>query len=417
VLAACEEAARAARPGRVAVTAASPAAAPGRPSGWSPTDGPFAGLRVALVHDWLTGMRGGERVVDALLELMPQAELFTLVHRPGSVSERIEARRIHTSFVQALPGVQRHYRWYLPLFSRAIERFDFGGFDLVVSSSHCVAKGAITRGIPHLCYCHTPVRYAWDQFDAYFGKGRSRLPIRLAAGAVTRSLRDWDRRTADRVHAFVANSNHVRERIRMAYGRDARVIHPPVDLDRFAPAPAREDFYLIVSALVPYKRIDIAVEAMTRLGRPLVVVGSGPELPRLRALAGPTVRFTGWLSDAEVAELMGRCRALLMPGLEDFGLVPVEAQAAGAPVIALGAGGVLDTVVDAAAGADATGVLFALPTADGLREAVLRFEELRIDPDALVRNVRRFHPDRFREGMTDALEQLLGRSAESALSR
>ena len=256
VIAACREAAGdRVRPGPAApagATSRSWAAEVGPRSEPSPALGPpsaltpihrLAGLRVAIVHDWLTGMRGGERVLESLLALFPQAELFTLLHRPGGVSPTIEARPIHTSLVQRLPGSARHYRWYLPLFPRAIESFAFEGFDLVVSSSHCVAKSAMTDGILHLCYCHTPMRYAWDQFGAYFGS--SAAPFRLAAQAATHALRRWDRTSADRVHRFVANSTHVRDRIRTAYGRDATVVYPPVDVDRFTPAATREDFYLV----------------------------------------------------------------------------------------------------------------------------------------------------------------------------
>ena len=373
-------------------------------------------MRVAVVHDWLTGMRGGERALEALLELFTEAEIFTLLHRPGSVSETIEARPVHTSFVQRLPGAGRHYRWYLPLFPRAVETFDLTRFDLVVSSSHCVAKGARADGVPHLCYCHTPMRYAWDRFDAYFGPGRSGPLVRGAAAVATRALRRWDRTTAPRVDRFVANSENVRRRIRRAYGRDASVVHPPVDLGRFRPAPTREEFYLVVSALVPYKRVDLAVNAFEALGKPLVVVGTGPELRRLRALARGCVRFAGWLPDGEVADLMSRCRALVMPGEEDFGIVPVEAQASGAPVIAYGRGGVLETVVPAGGGpGPATGVFFHEESPEALAEAVRGFEALRFDPDALRSSAQRFSPERFLEGMQSQVEALLEGRASGAV--
>jgi glycosyltransferase involved in cell wall biosynthesis len=368
-------------------------------------------MRVALVHDWLTGMRGGEKVLEALLELFPDGEIFTLLHVPGSVSPAIEARRIHRSFVQHLPGVARHYRRYLPLFPRAVERFDLGGFDLIVSCSHCVAKGVLPRGIPHLSYCNTPMRYVWDQFDAYFGPGRAGLVTRAAAHAAAPALRRWDVASSARVDHFVANSEYVRARIRSCYGRDAGVVHPPVEVERFHPARVREDFYLIVSALVPYKRVDLAVEAFRELGRPLVVVGSGPELRRLRALAGRHTSFTGWASDDEVAELMSLCRALVMPGAEDFGIVPVEAQAAGAPVIALGEGGSLETVIGADTGGGATGVFFGEPTPHSLAAAVRRFERSTFDPAALRSNALRFTRARFLEGMRRELARVLSPEA------
>jgi glycosyltransferase involved in cell wall biosynthesis len=372
--------------------------------------------RVAIVHDWLTGMRGGEKVLEGLLELFPRAEIFTLLHVPGSVSPAIESRTIHTSFVQRLPGVERRYRSYLPLFPTAVERFDLRGFDLVLSSSHCVAKGA-RADAPHLSYCHTPMRYVWDQFGAYFGPGRAPLPTRMAARAFAPGLRSWDQRTAARVHRFVANSEHVRERIHRCYGRDATVVYPPVELERFQPAVAREDFYLVVSALAPYKRVDLAIEALRALGRPLVVVGSGPESERLRALArGADVRFTGWASDDEVALLLGRCRALLLPGVEDFGITPVEAQAAGAPVIAYGDGGALETVIKPDEnGNGGTGVFFHDLTPKCLARAVERFESLRFEPAVLLANARRFSRERFLREMRLAIADVLAGKPEAEL--
>jgi glycosyltransferase involved in cell wall biosynthesis len=373
----------------------------------TPATTPTLPDRVAIVHDWLTGMRGGEKVLEALLELFPSADIFTLMHVPGSVSPAIESRRIHTSFVQQLPGAARHYRRYLPLFPSAVERFDLRGYDLVLSSSHCVAKGARAMA-PHLCYCHTPMRYIWDQFDAYFGPGRASLTTRAAAWAVAPGLRRWDRATASRVDRFVANSEHVRARIRSVYGREASVVYPPVDVERFRPAARREDFYLIVSALVPYKRVDLAIEAFRELDRPLLVVGSGPEASRLRVRAGRNVRFNPWASDEEVASLMERCRALLMPGLEDFGIVPVEAQAAGAPVIAYGGGGALETVIEPdESGRGGTGVFFHDLTPRCLARAVRRFESLEFEPLRLISNAWRFGRARFLDEIRAEVEDLL----------
>jgi glycosyltransferase involved in cell wall biosynthesis len=369
-------------------------------------------MRVAIVHDWLTGMRGGERVLEALLALFEDPEIFTLVHVPGSVSPAIERHRIHTSFIDRLPAAGSVYRSYLPLFPAAIERFDFTGFDLVVSSSHCVAKGArAPEGVPHLCYCHTPMRYVWDQYQAYFGAGRASTPIRLLMPPLAGWLRRWDVETTNRVHTFIANSEHVRARIAEYWRRDATVVYPPVDVARFHPADKREPFYLIVSALVPYKRIDVAVDAFNRSGQRLVVVGDGPELMRLQNRAEANILFHGHLPDEEVARLMSRARAFVLPGEEDFGIAAVEAQAAGAPVIALGRGGAGETVVGALAGetppAGATGVFFAEPTADALAHAVECFEGLRFDPTALRCNAQRFTPERFRDGMRAALDRLL----------
>ena len=375
-------------------------------------------MRVAVVHDWLTGMRGGERVLEEILVIFPQAEIFTLIHLPGTVSPRIEARPIHRSLLQRAPFAKRAFRGYLPFFPLAVESLRVSGFDLVVSSSHCVAKSVRTAGIPHLCYCHTPMRYVWDQFDAYFGGDHNLL--RGLAAPIARALRDWDAATARRVDAFVANSHHVRERIRRSYGRDAVVVHPPVDLDRFAAARRPEEFYLVVSALVPYKRIDLAVRACSLLGRPLVVVGEGPEGPRLRKMAGPNVTFLGRAPDEEVASLYSRCRALLFPGVEDFGITAVEAQAAGAPVLARADGGVMESVggplVDVAgvlagmAGdgdGSVTGVFFASATPESLAAAILSCERISFDEDAARRNAARFSAPRFREALLREVVKLL----------
>jgi glycosyltransferase involved in cell wall biosynthesis len=371
-------------------------------------------MRIALVHDWLTGMRGGERVLEALLDLLDgDIEIFTLLHVPGAVSPRIESFPIHTSFVGAMPAARTLYRYYLPLFPAAIERFDLSGFDLVVSSSHCVAKGAQPAdGVKHVCYCHTPMRYVWDQYEAYFGPGRAGRVLRLAAPPFARRLRRWDVQSCDRVDAFVANSAFVRERIRRYWQRDAEVVHPPVDVDRFTPAVSRDEFYLIVSALVSYKRVDIAVDAFNRLKKRLVIVGDGPELARLQNRAEANVIFRGRLPDEEVAELMAHCRAFVLPGEEDFGIAAVEAQAAGAPVIALGRGGARETVVDAGLDgdppADATGIFFPEPDPIWLARAIERFERLELAPAALRSNARRFARDRFIEGMKRRIACALG---------
>jgi glycosyltransferase involved in cell wall biosynthesis len=368
---------------------------------------------VALVHDWLTGMRGGERCLEVLCELYPDADLFTLLHVPGSVSPVIERRRIVTSFVQRLPGARHRYRHYLPVFPWAVQALDLRGYDLVVSTSHCVAKGArAPRGAVHVSYCFTPMRYVWDLYDDYFGARAGPL-TRALMPPVAAALRRWDRVTSDRVHHFAAISRHVAARIERCYGRVADVIYPPVDVQRFEPGDGDEgEFYLVVSALVPYKRVDLAVAAATRRGARLLVVGSGPEERPLQAAAGPTVEFLGWRSDEEVARLYRRCRALLFPGVEDFGIVPLEAMAAGRPVIALAAGGACETVV----GLDATdepptGVFFAGQSVDALADAMATFERQahRFEPKALRARAELFDRPRFKERLAGYLAERSGR--------
>lgn len=369
----------------------------------------LAGMRVALVHDWLTGRRGGERVVEQLASLFPDADLYTLIHVPGSSFESIERLRIHTSALSRLPGIARHYRKLLPLLPLAIERFHLRGYDLVVSTSHAVAKGVrVAPGTPHVCYCFTPMRYVWDQADAYLGRGvRRALAAPLAAW-----LRRWDVRTStpDRVTRFIAISHTVSDRIRRHYGRDADVIYPGVDTERIRPSgePA-EDFYLLVGGFVPYKREDMALEAFRTLGRPLVVVGDGPGRARLEAQAAANVRFVGRVSDAKLATLYSRCRALIYPQDEDFGIIAVEAQAAGRPVVALGRGGARETVVPIgnAEGRAATGVWFDEQTPRALVEAVARLEANAgaFDAAAIRAHAERFANARFRREMEAALRE------------
>jgi glycosyltransferase involved in cell wall biosynthesis len=302
--------------------------------------------RVVLVHDWLTGMRGGEKCLEPLARRWPAARLLTLLHKRGSVSPEIERLAIRPSLLNRLPRVERYYRYLLPVMPFA-SGWRIADADLVVSLSHCVAKSAqAPKGVPHVSYCFTPMRYAWHMKEAYFRKAG--LVGRVKAAAIERllsAIREWDRRTAERVTHFVAISRTVQDRIRECYGRDSVIIYPPVDTDFYTPAAVpREDFYLVVSALAPYKRFDLAIEACTRLGRKLKVIGSGQDARKLRATAGPGVEFLGWQSDEAIRDHLRRAKALLFPGEEDFGIVPLEAQACGCPVIAFGRGGATETV-------------------------------------------------------------------------
>lgn len=368
-------------------------------------------MRVALVHDWLTGMRGGESVLESVLDLFPGAEIFTLVYVPGSVSPWIEARPIHVPAIGRLRIAGRYYHYGLPLMPALVERLDLRGFDLVISISHCIAKGVRPPpGVPHLCYCNTPMRYVWDQYDAYFGPGRAPVPVRAAMALAAPWLRAWDRNSSRRVTGFVANSRHVQDRIRRFYDRDAEVVHPPVDVGRFHPADEREDFYVCLGALVPYKRVDLAVDAFNRLGRRLLVVGDGGERKRLQARAGPTIEFTGRISDERVTELLGRARGLVHAGVEDFGITLVEAQASGAPVVAYAEGGALETVVTERETPNETchtGVLFERQTPESLAEAILRLESRSFAPDALLASADRFSTERFLEGMRRSVDRVL----------
>jgi glycosyltransferase involved in cell wall biosynthesis len=363
-------------------------------------------VRVALAHDWLTGMRGGEKVLEAICNLYPDAPLYTLVRVKGAVSAAIEAHPIHTSWVQRLPRAGRFYRHYLPLFPAAVESFDLDDYDLVISSSHCAVKSVVTRGrAVHICYCHSPMRYAWDQFDAYFGPDQvGRIPSRLLRPVMARLAR-WDAATAGRVDRFLANSQYVAGRIRRYYNRGSTVVYPPVDTDFFHPAAddAQVASVLVVSALVPYKRLDLAIGAARLTNVPLRIVGQGPEESRLRRLAeGAPVEFLGWRSDDDIRTLYRAASTVLLPGVEDFGIVPVEAQACGTPVVALGQGGAIETVVDGV-----TGALVEEPSAEAFADAISRVLGADLDPAVIRRNAERFSPAVFRAAFTAAVDETI----------
>jgi glycosyltransferase involved in cell wall biosynthesis len=364
-------------------------------------------MTIAFVHDWLTGMRGGEKALELLCERYPSAELFTLVHVPGSVSPAIERMRPHASFVQRLPMAGRLYRRYLPLFPVAIEQFDFDRFDLVVSLSHCCAKSIVRPGrARHLCYCLTPMRYAWDQFDAYFGPKRiGSIGSRLMRPVMARFAR-WDRDTSARADRYVAISHYVAGRIGRYYNRKATVVYPPVNTEFFTPDPASPSLSdrqaLVVSALVPYKRIDVAIEACRLAGIPLTIAGDGPEragLERTAAASGASVTFLGRVSDDEVRALYRRAAMTLLPGEEDFGIVPLEAQACGRPVVALGRGGAVETIVDGD-----TGTLVGDPSAAAFADAMARTRDRRFDAGAIRSHAERFGRARFVDEMAALIE-------------
>jgi glycosyltransferase involved in cell wall biosynthesis len=366
--------------------------------------------RVALVHDWLTGMRGGEKVLEVLCGLYPGASLFTLVHLPGSVSPAIERLAPRASVLSWVPGVGRLYRHLLPLFPGVVEQFDLDAYDLVISTSHCAAKSIVRPGrAKHLCYCFTPMRYAWDQRHAYFGAGRLGRP-RHALFPVLAWLARWDAGTAHRVDRYLADSQHVARRIHQYYNRTSVVVYPPVDTDFYRPdATVPTPTALVVSALVPYKRIDVAIDACGQAGVPLRIVGRGPEEARLRARAGTGVEFIGNCTDEEIRTLYREAGVVLLPGEEDFGIVPVEAQACGRPVVALARGGALETVVDGV-----TGVLVPSEAPDALATGIRRAFDLPLDPAAIRRHAERFGRARFESEIRQAIDELVSAPAGEA---
>lgn len=369
-------------------------------------------MKVALVHDWLTGMRGGEKCLEALCQIFPQAEIFTLLYNRGSVSAAIESKRIETSFIQGLPFSGNKYQYYLPLFPVAIEQFDLSDFDLIISSSHCVAKGALTRPETcHICYCYTPMRYAWEMYHTYFDRKNTSPLFRFLVALSMNYLRSWDESSARRVDYFAAISRHVSRRISKHYRRESEVIYPPVEVDSFELCNRPADYFLIVSALVPYKRVDLAVQAFNRLQYRLMIIGDGPEKNRLRKMAQKNVEFISWQNSENLVKHYQNCKALVFPGEEDFGIVPVEAQACGKPVIAFGRGGTLETVAGIFPGETVSsnnkpsGIFFREQKVDSLVEAVRAFESMEFDPVAIRQNSMRFRSSIFKEKMKEFVDR------------
>ena len=359
------------------------------------------GRKVALVHDWLNGMRGGEKCLEVLCELFPEADLYTLIHEQGSLSAKIESMSIRTSFVQSMPFGLKKYRHYLPLFPFAIEQFDFSGYDLIVSSSHCVAKGVRhDDSVFHISYVHAPMRYVWDQFDTYFRQPRTSWPVRIGAELMRPYLQRWDRNTAKRVDTFLCNSHHIRRKILDYYNRESQVVYPPVELSHFRPGGAKENFYLVVGAFAPNKSVDLAVEAFNRLKLPLKIVGSGQDEEYCRSIAGDSIEFLGALSSEKLLELYQQARALVFPGVDDFGITALEAQSCNTPVIAFASGGAMETVTEQ------TGLFFAEQKVEALCEAVEKMERTwkNYVSEAFRKQTSRFGREQFKKQMAHAIE-------------
>lgn len=356
-------------------------------------------LKVAIVHDWLTNMGGAEQVVRVLHEMFPEAPIYTSLFIPDKLSSDLAVADVRTSFLQRLPKWLRRQQLLLPLMPLAFEFFDLSQYDLVISSSSACAKGIVTSvDTQHICYCYTPMRYAWDFTHEYInGTGRLKKWI---AKILMHKIRQWDRLSADRVDYFIAISSVVQQRIKKHYRRDSVVLYPPVEINRFALAKEREDFYLVVTRLVPYKRVDLAVKACTTLGRKLIVIGDGEQRKELEKQAGPTVTFMGRQPDDIVSDYMGKARAFLFPGYEDFGITMVEAQAAGCPVIAFAKGGAQDIVLD-----QETGFLFPEQSVEALIDAILAFEGKDFQPQRLRQHALNYSTENFKKGLKEAIQE------------
>nr|WP_281422878.1 glycosyltransferase [Sphingomonas yunnanensis] len=365
----------------------------------------FAGLRVAIVHYWLVGPGGGENVVKTMLRLFPTADVFTLVEKPAYSQTIVPRERLHTSFLQRIPGAARAHRALLPLAPMALENLDLEGYDLIISSESGPAKGIMPPlKAVHVCYCHSPMRYIWDQFHQY--RRDTGLIKRIVMSLTVARLRQWDAVSAMRVDRFIANSHYVASRIAKYYRRDAEVIYPPVEVQDFSPVEQVEDFYLITGRHVSYKRVDLAIQACNQLRRRLIITGSGPETAALRRLAGPTIEFVGQCSFADLQSFYARARAFLMPGEEDFGIAPVEAMASGRPVIAFASGGALETVVPGLSGRH-----FAEQSVASLVAAMTAFEaeEASFDPAAIRAHAEKFSREHFLDRFATFVEAALQR--------
>lgn len=367
--------------------------------------------RVALIHYWLVSMRGGERVLEKLLGMYPGADIFTHVHNPDKMSDLIKSAEVYESFIAKLPGAKKHYQKYLPFMPMALEELDLRDYDLVISSESGPAKGVITRpDALHVCYCHSPMRYLWDHYHDY--KSSAGRLSKMVMPLMFHRLRQWDVSSASRVDGFIANSNFIARRIRRVWGRDAKVVHPPVAIDEFKPSENVTDRYLWVSQMTPYKRADVAMEAFNRLGVPALMVGDGEMYKYVKKNAGPNVEVKQRLTFPELKEAYATCRALVFTPEEDFGIVPVEANASGRPVIAYGRGGARDSIIEGQ-----TGLFYNDHSVDGLVDAIRRFEEWEQDfkPEDAIANAKRFSPENFDKGFREAVEYFRNRELQGLI--
>lgn len=362
-------------------------------------------MKVALVHDWLNGMRGGEKVLEQFCELFPGATIFTLFFEPEKISQTIRSHRVVSSPLQSLPLTKKYYRYFLPFFPWAIGRFELKGYDLVISISHCAAKGVRVPGkTPHICYCLSPMRYIWDHFDSYFKNKGIFSPVRLGMKMLRHPLQRWDAKTAEKIDFFIAISRYISKKIKQYLHRDSIIIHPPVNTDFFCPdfkeKPEKRNYFLVVSALAPYKKVGLVVDTFRKRGEKLVIVGSGPRLKSLKNGAPRNVRFLGWQTDEKLLELYRNCKALIFAQEEDFGIAPLEAMACGKPVIAYEAGGALETVVPGK-----TGVFFKAQTEESLAGALDAFREEAFDPGEIRAHALGFSNENFRNAIKAYLKE------------
>lgn len=360
-------------------------------------------MKVAIIHDWLTGMRGGEKCLEVFCELFPDGTIYTLVYNKARMSEIINKMHIKTSFIQIMPFSFSHYRYYLPLFPIAIQQFGLREYDLVISSSHCVANGVITSPQTlHLCYCHTPMRYIWDMRHFYFNNTTNRLTLPLLSFIIY-YLRNWDMDQASKTNYYIANSENIKNKIKRYYKRNADVIYPPVDTSFYTPAEVcKEEYFLVAGNLAPYKRIDLAIETFNRMGEPLVIVGEGVEGRKLKNMAKKNIQFVGWQPQEKLREYFRHCQALIFPGEEDFGIIPLEAQACGRPVIAFKKGGVLESIIDGE-----TGLFFEEQAADSLSKAIKKFKSLSFDTKTIRNHAILFDRSVFKKKINNYIKEKL----------